>query len=60
MSFQWIGLALVKLPDGTAVEPVLFDFKVGAEKQLGWELLNCKSYCLSGRFVPGFGIKPSR
>src|SRR6516162_10609413 len=50
MSFQWIGLALVKLPDGTAVEPVLIDFKVGAEQQLRWKLLHRKSYGLGGRF----------
>ena len=49
MSLQWIGFALVKLPDGAAVESVLFDFKVGAEKQLGWELLHRKSYGLGGR-----------
>ena len=34
-SLQRIGFALVKLPDGAAaVESVLFDYKVGAEKQL--------------------------
>jgi hypothetical protein len=49
MSFQWIGFALVKLPDGAAVESVLFDLKVGAKKQLRWELFHRKSYGLGGR-----------
>ena len=48
MSSQWIGFALVKLPDGAAVESVLFDLKVG-KKQLRWELLHRKSYGLGGR-----------
>jgi hypothetical protein len=52
MSLQRIGFALVKLPDGAAVESVLFDYKLGAEKQLRWEFLHCKSYCLSGRLEP--------
>jgi hypothetical protein len=48
MSSQWIGFALVKLPDGAAVESVLFDLRVG-KKQLRWELLHRKSYGLGGR-----------
>ena len=52
MPLQWIGLALVKPPDGAAVESVLFDLKVGASKKLGGKLFDCKTYGLSGGVEP--------
>ena len=49
MSFQWIGIALVKLPDGAAIKSVLIDLEIGTEKQLRWEFFHRKSYSLSSR-----------
>src|SRR6476660_4345405 len=48
-SFQRVGFALVKLPNGGAIESVLVDLKVGAEKQLWREFLHGKSYGFRGR-----------
>ena len=48
-SFQWVGFALVELPNGGAIESVLVDLKVGAEKQLRGEFLHGKSYGFRGR-----------
>src|SRR6516165_12193478 len=58
MPLQWIGLALVKPPDGAAVESVLFDLKVGASKKLGGKLFDCKTYGLSGRVEPLVAHRP--
>jgi len=49
MSFQWIGIALVKLPDGAAIKSVLIDLEIGTEKQLRWEFFHRKSYSLGSR-----------
>ena len=49
MSFQWIGIALVKLPDGAAIKSALIDLEIGTEKQLRWEFFHRKSYSLGSR-----------